>query len=161
GSSRNQVLSFGPNPTALGERNILVFRLWLQAPHYGPSNGMAATTSLHVMQDQFECIKIDGEPVKILVGAKSKSAYVHDPLIRAHSKFFGNAPSGNWRESQKRCFRLPEDYPETFRLYLHWVYSRHVSTGNGDTSAASKSPKLIVSARSLLTPSLKTLFSMP
>ncbi|QDS75897.1 hypothetical protein FKW77_002473 [Venturia effusa] len=52
-----------------------------------------------------------------------KSYVVHETIIRAESPFFEAALSKEWKESQERVVKLPEQYPEAFDIYVRWIYS--------------------------------------
>lgn len=43
-------------------------------------------------------------------------------MIRNTSDFFDKALSSEWKESEDRSVSLPDTEPETFELYLHWLY---------------------------------------
>lgn len=44
-------------------------------------------------------------------------------FLTARSPFFKTVLNGNWKEAKERVVRLPEDDPEIFGLYLHYVYT--------------------------------------
>lgn len=48
---------------------------------------------------------------------------VHDDLIRAKAPFSEAAMSRDWKEAKEKLFKLPEETPEIFRIYIHWIYS--------------------------------------
>ncbi|KAE9979957.1 hypothetical protein EG328_000602 [Venturia inaequalis] len=52
-----------------------------------------------------------------------KKYTVHETIIRAESPFFEAALSKEWKESEERVVRLPEQYPEAFDIYMRWIYS--------------------------------------
>lgn len=60
-----------------------------------------------------------GRAVEFLVGEKKEKFIVHERLIRASSAFFDRATSATWLE---HTIRLPEDEPEIFGIYVHWLY---------------------------------------
>ena len=47
---------------------------------------------------------------------------VHEKLICASSEFFKKIMSRDWKESKQRSIQLEDDDPDTFQLYLHWLY---------------------------------------
>jgi hypothetical protein len=57
-----------------------------------------------------------------VVGAQQEVFSVHERLVRASSSFFDKAMAGDWKESQQRTIHLPDDEPEIFALYVHWLY---------------------------------------
>lgn len=63
-----------------------------------------------------------GRTVDIAVGPQGEISSVHEKLIRKSSPFFDKALSGAWQESRERTVRLPEDEPEIFAIYVHWLY---------------------------------------
>lgn len=66
--------------------------------------------------------RIQGPIVAITVGASKEPFHVHESIICNSSLFFKTAMSGSWKESKEHTFKLPEDDPEIFALYLHWLY---------------------------------------
>lgn len=58
----------------------------------------------------------------MVVGDQQETFGVHERLMRASSPFFDKAMSPEWQESVQRIIRLPEDEPEIFQLYVHWLY---------------------------------------
>ncbi|GIJ92550.1 hypothetical protein Asppvi_001828 [Aspergillus pseudoviridinutans] len=59
-----------------------------------------------------------------MVGDEQEVFTVHEGLIRASSPFFNNAMAHDWKESQQRTIHLPDDEPEIFAVYMHWLYRR-------------------------------------
>lgn len=66
--------------------------------------------------------RISGRTIEVLVGDKDELFSVHQSLIRASSSFFEKALGGKWKESAQRTVRLPDDDPNIFALYIHWIY---------------------------------------
>ncbi|KAK4547893.1 hypothetical protein LTR36_010612 [Oleoguttula mirabilis] len=64
------------------------------------------------------------EQLTIIVGtgADSKSFYVHEDLLQAHSDFFAAALHKGWKEAEDRIVRLPTERPVHFGLFAHFVY---------------------------------------
>ncbi|KAF2803317.1 uncharacterized protein BDZ99DRAFT_576220 [Mytilinidion resinicola] len=62
--------------------------------------------------------------VQVCVGQDDRKEVfsVHDTPLRSHSKFFANALKGPWKESKERLVKLPEDDPELFSIYMHYIY---------------------------------------
>lgn len=54
--------------------------------------------------------------------------YVHKSVV-SRSEFFEKALKSEWKEGQGRRILLPEDDPETFQAYLHWVYTGRIYSG--------------------------------
>lgn len=54
---------------------------------------------------------------------KQKEVFdVHENLIRASSPFFDKAMSDSWQKSTQEHIELPDDDPEIFGIYVHWLY---------------------------------------
>lgn len=66
--------------------------------------------------------RLIGRAVDVLVGEEKEIFSVHEKLIRASSPFFDKAMSGAWLESPQHTIQLPEDEPEIFGIYVHWLY---------------------------------------
>ncbi|PLB48318.1 hypothetical protein P170DRAFT_448051 [Aspergillus steynii IBT 23096] len=66
--------------------------------------------------------KFQGRTIDIVVGVERKVYSVHEQLIRASSVFFDKVMAGEWTESRQRTVQLPDDDPEIFALYVHWLY---------------------------------------
>ncbi|KAJ5507469.1 hypothetical protein N7527_009612 [Penicillium freii] len=63
-----------------------------------------------------------GPIVTITVGPSKEHFYVHKSLICTSSLFFNRAMSGSWKGSEVQTLNLPEDDPNIFALYSHWLY---------------------------------------
>jgi hypothetical protein len=57
-------------------------------------------------------------------------------MICASSDFFKRAMSNNWKEAAERTIRFPDDDPDIFRLYIHWLYSRTLPCRNDEPGRA-------------------------
>ncbi|OQE22667.1 hypothetical protein PENFLA_c012G04784 [Penicillium flavigenum] len=66
--------------------------------------------------------KVQGPTVTITVGATKSPFHIHKSLICTSSLFFQKAMSGPWKESKEQTLELPEDNPQAFALYSHWLY---------------------------------------
>ncbi|EED24537.1 conserved hypothetical protein [Talaromyces stipitatus ATCC 10500] len=66
--------------------------------------------------------KLLGKTVDVVVGHEHETFSIHEKLIRASSLFFDKAMSGAWQESAQNTIELPDDEPEIFGLYHHWLY---------------------------------------
>ncbi|KAJ5360619.1 hypothetical protein N7517_009810 [Penicillium concentricum] len=66
--------------------------------------------------------RIQGPTVKILVGMSKKPSHVHESILCSSSPFFKKAMSGPWKESAEHTIELPEDDPDMFDMYSHWLY---------------------------------------
>ncbi|XHF97178.1 hypothetical protein AWENTII_000779 [Aspergillus wentii] len=63
-----------------------------------------------------------GRSVDVVVGNQQEPFSVHENLVRTSSRFFDKAMAGKWRESLQRTVKLPDEEPNIFTLYLHWLY---------------------------------------
>ena len=52
-----------------------------------------------------------------------KSFTVHRNLICSHSAFFRACCNGNWIEAKDAEVELPAESPDTFEVYLQWLYA--------------------------------------
>jgi len=85
-----------------------------------------AVSSLRVKEDQR--LRFGGKSIEVIVGPEEETFCLHEELVRAHSKFFENAMSREWKESAERRVRLPVDSPDIFSLYQNWLYTRKIPT---------------------------------
>ncbi|KAL4904480.1 hypothetical protein BDW74DRAFT_179054 [Aspergillus multicolor] len=69
-----------------------------------------------------------GDTVKILVGTPAKVFYVHETVLRQNPEFFDKALTGQWEEACMRVAHLPEDDPQIFAIFVHWIYSAELPT---------------------------------
>lgn len=53
---------------------------------------------------------------------------VHKNLICEHSQFFKTATKQEWLEESQEPIHLPEDDPDVFQVYLHWLYTNTLPT---------------------------------
>lgn len=76
-----------------------------------------------VIRARIDVRSFKGRSIEVLVGPSPPTIFsVHENLIRSSSAFFDAATRGVWKESAARQVLLPEDDPEIFELYLHWLY---------------------------------------
>ncbi|KAF9701867.1 hypothetical protein EKO04_000877 [Ascochyta lentis] len=71
-----------------------------------------------------ELIKFD-DVVRIDVGQEgNQKTFVTNPnVLTTRSQFFKKALSGVWQESYDRVVKLPDDHPEVFALYIHYIHA--------------------------------------
>ena len=74
-----------------------------------------------------ETPSLGGRTIEIVVGREPVTC-VHEKVICAPSKYFEKALSGGWKEAKECSFQLEEEDPESFQLYLHWLYRRTLPT---------------------------------
>lgn len=78
--------------------------------------------------------------ITILVGPDEVAFLVHDMLLCAHSAFFQAAcqGAGQFKETQERIVRLPEEDPAQFEEVIQWLYTQslqHVTDGLGNPTS--------------------------
>lgn len=79
-----------------------------------------------------------------MVGGGQKETFnVHENLIRT-SPFFDKAMSGPWQESMQRTIELPEDDPEIFAVYVHWLYDGTLPVSGVDESTTKNTEYMIL-----------------
>jgi len=59
---------------------------------------------------------------------KQKDFIAHESFLTSRSEFFRRAMNGKWAEADSRAVKLPDDKPETFALYLNFVYTGQLIT---------------------------------
>ncbi|GAM83284.1 hypothetical protein ANO11243_012700 [Dothideomycetidae sp. 11243] len=59
----------------------------------------------------------------ILVGPLETKYMVHSQLLTAASPLFAAMLNGNFAEAEKRSVTLPEERPELFDWFVHWLYT--------------------------------------
>ena len=86
--------------------------------------------------------RTESPPIRIVVGkpGKERTFYVHEASIKSRSSFFEKASSGEWEEAQERRVALKEDDPETFKAYLHWVYTGKIASSAPGTGLVEYRP---------------------
>ncbi len=73
----------------------------------------------------------------MLVGTNPQTIFnVHENIICKSSDFFSKAVKGGWKESKDRSVELPDETPDTFGLYLHWLYRGTIPTKVDEAGAA-------------------------
>ncbi|KAI9925739.1 hypothetical protein ASPWEDRAFT_29557 [Aspergillus wentii DTO 134E9] len=68
-------------------------------------------------------LDLHGETVKVVVKGNQASFFIHENLICARSEFFRKAMSESPTAAQERVINLPKCKPDTFQLYIHWLYT--------------------------------------
>jgi hypothetical protein len=58
---------------------------------------------------------------------------IHEAVLTARSKFFKAAMGKQWKESEDKAVKLPEENPDVFRLYTQLVYTGRIPRMNDDT----------------------------
>ncbi|KAF3036986.1 hypothetical protein E8E11_002643 [Didymella keratinophila] len=74
----------------------------------------------------------ESAPVSVVVGAGKRTFHVHEAHLISSSDFFKNALSRDWKEKTTRVIELYDCFPETFKIYVNWLYSGHVCSIVGD-----------------------------
>lgn len=72
--------------------------------------------------------------IVVQVGSENKKDFaVHKGLLIRHSDFFQAALTGDWKEKKDGAVPLPEQDPEIFKTFQHFLYSGQVCTSrDGD-----------------------------
>lgn len=63
----------------------------------------------------------------MIVGPEEKVFYVHEKPLRSESPFFEAALNNCWKEGKEWTVALPEDAPDVFGCYLHWLYASEIA----------------------------------
>lgn len=61
--------------------------------------------------------------VSISVGPHEKKFDVHKELLCSVSDFFSAALNGGFKEAEAGAVKLPEQDPDTFQYFVHWLYA--------------------------------------
>lgn len=59
--------------------------------------------------------------------SKQKDFAVHESHIRLQCPFFEAALGRDWKEAEERVVLLPEYEPDSFRIYLGWLYQKRIT----------------------------------
>lgn len=82
-------------------------------------------------------ISLSGRSLEILIGTDPPVPFsVHEKLIRESSDFFDKAMSSDWKESRTHSVSLPDEDPEVFESYLHWIYCKKLPLRCEDPGSA-------------------------
>ncbi|GME35465.1 BTB/POZ domain containing protein [Neofusicoccum parvum] len=60
--------------------------------------------------------------ISVAVGGQTEPFLIHQDILCASSPFFRNACNGGWKESEEGFVTLPSHSPETFEVYVQWLY---------------------------------------
>jgi hypothetical protein len=63
------------------------------------------------------------EAVTVVVGEDEKRVLIHKNLLCGTSSFFQTSCNGQWSESKDKIVRLREADPESFAIYVNWLYT--------------------------------------
>ncbi|KAF2279433.1 uncharacterized protein EI97DRAFT_412463 [Westerdykella ornata] len=81
-----------------------------------------ASGSIRIPKDD-RINNLSGRSIEVVVGLEPPIPFsVHENLICASSDFFRKAMEGDWKESKQLLVCLEDDDPDTFLVYLHWLY---------------------------------------
>lgn len=70
------------------------------------------------------------ETIRITVGKAPharRSFLAHKPILRFYSGYFQGALKGHFSESHDGQVNLPTEDPNTFEIFLSWMYSRRLT----------------------------------
>ncbi|MCJ1348330.1 hypothetical protein MMC31_006561 [Peltigera leucophlebia] len=87
----------------------------------------------HIIADS-----LSGGVIRVVVGSDPLvTLHVHENVICASSDFFKAAMRSEWKESKERSIEFKDDDPETFEIYLHWLYCGTVPTRDDEEEPTS------------------------
>lgn len=83
------------------------------------------------------CREAFRDTIKVVVGDEEEEYVLHTALLVHHSRFFRNALTGHWVESERKEVRLPDVEPWEFTLFAQWLVTGKIDevdvvSGNGD-----------------------------
>lgn len=67
--------------------------------------------------------------MRVIVGKENegqKTLSVHEGIICTRSRFFHNAMKREWRQSEAKVVRMPDDVPDIFELYIILLYTNTI-----------------------------------
>lgn len=77
------------------------------------------------------------DTITVLIGEEEQKFLVHKDVACSKSPFFKAAcDERKWSEGKEGVVKLPEHDPETFSLFLPWVYSDKLAEGDDDSAEA-------------------------
>lgn len=85
-----------------------------------------ATISLTRSPNSYMSIE-NASQVKIIVGPERKAFLINEALLCETSDFFHAAFRGGFREASEKEMELPEESPESFGLFINWLYSHTIN----------------------------------
>jgi len=72
--------------------------------------------------------------VVFLVGTQAPKRFtVHEDIVKISSEFVRLALRGEWTEASTRRIPLPDDEPDVFSVYLHWLYNGLIHSSRQST----------------------------
>ncbi|KAK3713751.1 hypothetical protein LTR37_008237 [Vermiconidia calcicola] len=122
------------------EGNGLAFARVPPVPPLGLTwNGVCRTSAKDV-------IRLGADIITFSVGEETPQKFViHENIIRPRSEFVRLALSKDWKEARERKFDLPNDWPDAFELYQHWLYANNIPSDSfGDTTKDAEEYELLV-----------------
>lgn len=70
--------------------------------------------------------RYDGAVFTVSVGSTKKEWHIHENILTKDSDFFAAAAKKQWSEGQDKRITLSDDDPETFQVYVGWLYERKI-----------------------------------
>lgn len=118
------------------------------APARSPSGAGVYTPCFARRTLAKDTIDFGAAVITFRVGAdQPKDFVVHETLAAARSHFIRLAMSKDWKEARDRVTTLPDDLPETFRLYQQYVYTNNIASNYfGDNAEDAAEYRLLVNA---------------
>ncbi|CAK4031842.1 hypothetical protein AC578_10138 [Lecanosticta acicola] len=83
---------------------------------------------MHAVLPHTGAIDFSAKSVIVKVGTSVATFHVDEGLLRKNSAFFDAALKKDWAEGQRRKVELPKADPETFNIWVNWLYSRRLFT---------------------------------
>ncbi|KAF2142406.1 uncharacterized protein K452DRAFT_297701 [Aplosporella prunicola CBS 121167] len=71
--------------------------------------------------------RIDQSMITLLIGPEEKAFNIHQALLCYWSRYFCNALSGPFKESQKENLKVPDVEVEVFEFAFNWLYTTNLS----------------------------------
>ena len=77
------------------------------------------------------CFSASEKQITVKVGTASKPFKMHESILCSSSEFFQTRNKVEWSHDEKPT-GLPDHSPETFNIYVNWLYTRKVPSLKGD-----------------------------
>lgn len=91
----------------------------------------------------------EGQIIKVLVGANDHEFQIHKEILTKTSGYFASYLSGRWNVSDAVKPPDPDIDVQTFRLYVHWLYTNEIDLWDLDTMSDAADPQFSLRAAQL------------
>ncbi|KAI9684326.1 MAG: hypothetical protein M1820_010890 [Bogoriella megaspora] len=98
---------------------------------------------------QSDAPDVSGGTIRVMVGKQKTEFHVPAGLLRNTSKHFQVVLGEGWKNCEYRRTELRHHEPNTFEVYVRWLYTRKIWTGNG-TSEEEINAELLVQAKAYI-----------